>query len=208
MTATATPIPVGINALLSKHYAAVKRRLGLVSMPTNRKEEHIANAIQLRKERRVAHAKARRDQLEAAGFIGVKTRNAPRPDTDNPLIRLAGLPFDDEFTPELREPIDIILRYFGVAWPEIVGPSRIKVVASARAAVISLLVELNASPYTLAKLLGRDESTIRTILRVNHEETRALSCVLDAINCAKHNGLVTLRRWKLPADKTIKRKDR
>lgn len=209
MTSTAV-IPVGINRFLVNHYAAVRRRLGMVGAPVNNKDAHIANAARLREERAQARAELRserRAELAAAGFIGRKTRNV-RPDVIDPVARLKGLPFDDSFTPELREPVDIILRYFGVAWSEIVGPSRIKVVASARAALVTFLVDLHGSPYTLAKLLDRDESTIRTIVRVNGKQMRELGCFLDAMTCVKDNGLSTLHKWKLPHDKNLKRKDR
>jgi hypothetical protein len=202
-----------VEALLSGHYLAVKRRLGvpIKSKAVNNKDELIAHGRALKEEekkRRAAEREEHKRFLQEHGFHAHNSRNAPRPNWSDDAVRLKNLPFDETFTPELAEPTDMILRYFGVTWEEVVGPSRIKVIASARAAVICLLLELGASPYALAKLIGRDESTIRTIDRTNGAAVRKTSCVSEATSCARNNGLGSLRRWKLPPSKTQKRKER
>lgn len=211
MTQAIATIPT-LGERLSTHYRAVKARLGVPvrSGHTNNKDELIALGKILKEEEQKAklqRAIERKERLAAEGFIGHNSRNAPRPDVEDVNVRRKGLPFDELFYPELVEPVDIILSYFGVTWSEIVGPSRIKVVSACRGTVIAFLIELGASPYALAKLFGRDESTIRSILTTNGASLRDVACFAEATSCANNNGLDSLSRWKIPASKTAKRKD-
>jgi hypothetical protein len=179
---------------LLAHYDKVKARIGNpYNMPAKNRIKEILAAVAARKaaereekERHLAAARIdraarrRKDQVKRAIL---KTPPAIT-DVADPM---AGCTVKNK---AVREAVKLILERHRVTWALVVSPIRVQHVVQARATIITLLSDLGCSGYEIGKELGKDSTSVYSLLKRYASQVRDNAAFLDAFNCVKNNGQV------------------
>ena len=194
MTMTMTLDGMTKTDRLLSHYDRVKARIGNpVNMPAKNRIKEILAAVAARKaaereekERHLAAARidraARRRKNQVKRAV-LKTAPAIT-DVADPM---AGCTVKNK---AVREAVRLILERHRVTWALVVSPIRVQHVVQARATIITLLSDLGCSGYEIGKELGKDSTSVYSLLKCYASQVRDNVLFSDAINCVKNNGQV------------------
>lgn len=201
MTMTMTLDGMTKTSRLLSHYDKVRARIGNPhNMPVKNRLKEILAAAAARKA--VENEERERERVEKAvrRRFADSERVRRRRAKVRKMVRETAptiLDFSDPMkgcsvkNKAVRAAVQLVLEHFHVTWALVASRVRVQHVVEARAVIVTLLLDLGCSAYTIAKELGKDNTTIYKMLERHAEKARHNPCFVDAINCVTHNGRVS-----------------
>lgn len=196
---TTTTMPVGTTeGKILAYYDRIKARIGNPrNMPVKNRLKEILAAAAARKaaaleerERHLAAARIDRAARRRKNQVKRRVLKGTLPVLNDVAVSDDPMHGCSVKNPAVRAAVRLILDRHRVTWALVVSPIRVQHVVMARATIITLLSDLGCSGYEIGKEIGKDSTSVYSLLKRYASQVRDNALFSDALNCVKNNGRV------------------